>query len=166
MLFKKIYLFNVYEYTVAVQMVWAFMWLLGIEFRTSARSGWPKYLFIIIYKYTVAVFRCTRRGRQISLQVVVSHHVVAGIWIQDLRKSSQCFYLLSHRASPLSASFILYIHRRKLPTFNQLFISFSFSLSHLQGLSVCFSATLLTLLLPPCFWAFITHSLFPLSLSL
>jgi hypothetical protein len=36
-------------------------------------------LFIIIHRYTVAVFRCTRRGHQISLQVVVSHHVVAGI---------------------------------------------------------------------------------------
>jgi hypothetical protein len=64
------------------------MWLLEIEFRTSARSGqpcsmdlcslWPKDLFII-NKYTVAVFRCTRRGHQISLRVVVSHHVVAGI---------------------------------------------------------------------------------------
>jgi hypothetical protein len=38
-----------------------------------------KDLFIIISKYTVAVFRCTRRGRQISLRMVVSHHVVAGI---------------------------------------------------------------------------------------
>jgi hypothetical protein len=36
------------------------------------------YLFIIC-KYTVAVFRHTRRGSQISLQMVVSHHVVAGI---------------------------------------------------------------------------------------
>jgi hypothetical protein len=36
------------------------------------------YLFII-YKYTVAVFRRARRGRQISLRVVVSHRVVAGI---------------------------------------------------------------------------------------
>jgi hypothetical protein len=36
------------------------------------------YLFIIC-KYTVAVFRHSRRGRQISLQMVVSHHVVAGI---------------------------------------------------------------------------------------
>jgi hypothetical protein len=33
-------------------------------------------LFIIISKYTVAVFR---RGHQISLRMVVSHHVVAGI---------------------------------------------------------------------------------------
>ena len=32
-----------------------------------------------ICKYTVVVFRCTRRWSQISLQVVVSHHVVAGI---------------------------------------------------------------------------------------
>jgi hypothetical protein len=38
-----------------------------------------KDLFIIKSKYTVAVFRHTRRGRQISLQMVVSHHVVAGI---------------------------------------------------------------------------------------
>jgi hypothetical protein len=48
--------------------------------------GWlwffKKYLFIylfIICKYTVAVFRHSRRGNQISLQMVVSHHVVAGI---------------------------------------------------------------------------------------
>jgi hypothetical protein len=38
-----------------------------------------KDLFIIISKYTVVVFRCTRRGHQISLQMVVSHHVVARI---------------------------------------------------------------------------------------
>jgi len=36
------------------------------------------YLFII-YKYTVAVFRHTRRGHQISLQIVVGPHVVAGV---------------------------------------------------------------------------------------
>jgi len=40
--------------------------------------------------YTVAVFRHTRRGHQISLQMVVNHHVIAGIWTQDLWKSSQC----------------------------------------------------------------------------
>jgi hypothetical protein len=42
------------------------------------------YLFTIC-KYTVAAFRHSRRGRQISLQMVVSHHVVAGIGTQDLR---------------------------------------------------------------------------------
>jgi len=36
------------------------------------------YSFIIIYKYTVAVFTHTRSGHRISLQMVVSHHVVAG----------------------------------------------------------------------------------------
>jgi hypothetical protein len=51
-------------------------------------SLWPKDLFIIICKYTLAVFRHTRRGHQISLRRVVSHHVVAGIWTQDLQKSS------------------------------------------------------------------------------
>jgi hypothetical protein len=80
------------------------MWLLGI-FRTSAHSGQPcslqpKDLFIIILKYTIAYFRCTRRRRQISLRVVVSHHVVARIWTQDLWKSSQCSYPLSHLTRP------------------------------------------------------------------
>jgi hypothetical protein len=36
------------------------------------------YVFILC-KYTVAVFRHSRRGSQISLWMVVSHHVVAGI---------------------------------------------------------------------------------------
>jgi hypothetical protein len=31
-----------------------------------------------LYEYSVAVFRHTRRGHQISLQMVMSHHVVAG----------------------------------------------------------------------------------------
>jgi hypothetical protein len=42
------------------------------------------------YEYTVAVFRHTRRGRQTPLQMVVSHHVFAGNWTQDLWKNSQC----------------------------------------------------------------------------
>jgi hypothetical protein len=35
------------------------------------------YLFHVC-EYTVTVFRHTRRGQQIPLQMVVSHHVVAG----------------------------------------------------------------------------------------
>jgi hypothetical protein len=35
------------------------------------------YLFYV-YEYTVAVFRHTRRGHKIPIQMVVSHHVVAG----------------------------------------------------------------------------------------
>jgi hypothetical protein len=58
-----------------------------------------KDLFIIICKYTVADFRYTKRGHQISLQVVVSHHVVAEIGTQDLWKNSQCSYPLTHLAS-------------------------------------------------------------------
>jgi hypothetical protein len=42
------------------------------------------YIYIYICKYTVAVLRYSRRGHQISLQMVVSHHVVAGIWTLDL----------------------------------------------------------------------------------
>jgi len=43
------------------------------------------FLFIyFIYEYTVAIFRHTRKGHQIPLQIVGSHHVVAGIWTQDV----------------------------------------------------------------------------------
>jgi hypothetical protein len=45
----------------------------------KAVIGFLKKLFIIICKYTVAIFRGTRRGSQILLRMVVSHHVVAGI---------------------------------------------------------------------------------------
>jgi hypothetical protein len=45
------------------------------------------YLFDIYDEYTLAVFRHTRRGHQIPLQMVVSHHVVAGNWTQDLLTS-------------------------------------------------------------------------------
>jgi hypothetical protein len=38
--------------------------------------------------------------RAFLLRVVVSHHVVAGIWTQDLGKSSQYSYPLSYLASP------------------------------------------------------------------
>jgi hypothetical protein len=49
--------------------------------------------------------RCTRRGHQISLQMVVSHQVIAGSWTQDLQKSSQCSYLLSYLSSPSTLLF-------------------------------------------------------------
>jgi hypothetical protein len=61
--------------------VYYYTWLLEI----TACSLKPDFFFFlkiylfIICKYTVAVFRYTRRGHQISLRVVVSHHVVAGI---------------------------------------------------------------------------------------
>jgi glucan phosphoethanolaminetransferase (alkaline phosphatase superfamily) len=70
------------------------------------------YLFLKIYlficKYTVAVFRHSRRGSQISLRMVVSHHVVAGIWTPDLRKSSleEQLGALTHWAISLAPIFI------------------------------------------------------------
>jgi hypothetical protein len=66
--------------------------------------------FIIIHKYTVADFRCIRRGYQIPLRMVVSHHVVAGIWTQGLRKSSQCSYPLSHLVSPVHLFLYKYVY--------------------------------------------------------
>jgi hypothetical protein len=49
------------------------------------------YLFIICKYIVVVFFRHSRRGHPFSLQMVVSHHVVAGIWTQDLQKSSECW---------------------------------------------------------------------------
>jgi hypothetical protein len=40
-----------------------------------------------IYVNTVAVFRHTRRGRWIPLQMVVSHHVVLGIELRTFRRT-------------------------------------------------------------------------------
>ena len=37
-----------------------------------------KIYLLYLYDYAVVVFRHTRKGRQIPLQMVVSHHVVAG----------------------------------------------------------------------------------------
>jgi hypothetical protein len=78
----------------------------NIKLLESSLCVWVSFffkdLFIIICKYTVAAFRHTRRGCQISLQMVVSHHVVVGIWTQDFQKSSLCSWQLSHPSSPLS----------------------------------------------------------------
>ena len=45
------------------------------------------YLFLFIW---VAVFRHTRRGHWIPLQMFVSYHATTENWTQDLWKSSQC----------------------------------------------------------------------------
>jgi hypothetical protein len=56
-------------------------------------------------KYTVAVLRHSRRGRQILLQMVASHHVVAGIWTPDLRKSSRVLLSTEPSHQPSSTYF-------------------------------------------------------------
>jgi hypothetical protein len=43
-----------------------------------------RFIYFILYECTVAVFRHTRRGHRIPLQMVVSYHVVVGI---ELRTS-------------------------------------------------------------------------------
>ena len=42
---------------------------------------------LVICKYTVAVFRHSRRGRQISLQMVVSYIVVVGFELRTFRRA-------------------------------------------------------------------------------
>jgi hypothetical protein len=49
-----------------------------------------KIYLLFICEYTVADFRHTSRGHQ----MVVSYHMVPGIWTQDLHKNSQCFVWL------------------------------------------------------------------------
>ena len=42
-------------------------------------SGHVSNIYLVcLYEYTVAVFRDSRRGHQVPLQMVVSHHAVAG----------------------------------------------------------------------------------------
>ena len=67
---------------------WIPFWACRWTFFSSGSSPFP-FLFSV-YEYTVAVFRHTRRGHQIPLQMFVSHHGIAGNWTQDLWKSSQC----------------------------------------------------------------------------
>jgi hypothetical protein len=42
--------------------------------------------------------------------MVVSHHVVAGISTQDLQKSSQCSYPMSHLTCPQKLAFFKLVH--------------------------------------------------------
>jgi hypothetical protein len=44
----------------------------------TAVSPLFKKILLYVCEYTVAVFRHTRRGHRIPLQMVVSHYVVAG----------------------------------------------------------------------------------------
>ena len=88
--FKNLFIyFYVYEYTAAVQMVVSLHLIAG-NWSRNLCSLQPKDLFIIICKYTVAVFIYSRRGSQILLWMVVSHHVVAGNWTQDLCSVRPC----------------------------------------------------------------------------
>ena len=81
---KKIYLFYVCMSTLlAVLMVVSYHVVAGNLnsgplFAPVSPAHYSLRMYLIISKYTVAVFRHTRRERQISLLMVVSHHVVAG----------------------------------------------------------------------------------------
>jgi hypothetical protein len=56
----------------------------------KAKTTWSffsKDVFIVICKYIVAVFRHTRRGHQISLGMVVNHHVVVGFELRTFERA-------------------------------------------------------------------------------
>lgn len=45
----------------------------------------PRFIYLLLYTvFSLHVYLHSRRGRQISLELVVSHHVVAGDWTQYL----------------------------------------------------------------------------------
>jgi hypothetical protein len=66
-------------FVVAVLSYIASLWVFEMECCVGPISPFLKRYLFIICKYTVAVFRHTRRGCPISLQMVMNHHVVAGI---------------------------------------------------------------------------------------
>jgi hypothetical protein len=72
---------------------WSLPALLGWKEVTNIYMYFLKIYLCIICKYTVAVFRHSRRGQQISLRMVVSHHVVAGI---ELRTFGRAVSALNH----------------------------------------------------------------------
>lgn len=53
------------------------------------------------YVHECFVLMRNRKGHQITLQTVVSHHLGAGNWTWVLKKNSQCFSLISHLSIPL-----------------------------------------------------------------
>jgi len=53
------------------------LWVSVRGFVCYSKGFFKIYLFSI-YEYTVGVFKHTRRGHQIPLQMDVNHHVVAG----------------------------------------------------------------------------------------
>jgi hypothetical protein len=72
----------------------------GLKYHVLEHFIYLKDLFIIC-KYTVAVFRHSKRGHQISLRMVVSHHVVAGGFeLRTFGRAVSALYPLSHLTSP------------------------------------------------------------------
>ena len=87
--FSRLSVFSLYSRSYNVSFSFSFLVsFLNIYHILKYAFFFKIYLFIYC-KYTVALLRHSRRGSHISLRMVVSHHVVAGIWTPDLRKSSR-----------------------------------------------------------------------------
>ena len=65
-----------------------FIYLLYVKYTAAV---FRHFFFFSLWPHCLAVslFRHPRRGYQISLWMVVRHHVVVGIWTHDLQKSSR-----------------------------------------------------------------------------
>jgi hypothetical protein len=65
---------------------------------------WRSHIFLkdlyYVHEYTVAVFRHTRRGHQISYRWLWATMWLLGIELRTSGKSSQCSWPLSHLSSP------------------------------------------------------------------
>ena len=58
------------------------------------------FIYSCVWVLCLHVWLYARRGHQIPLWMVMSHHVGAGNWTQDPWKSSQCSWLLSYSLPP------------------------------------------------------------------
>ena len=69
-----------------------------------------KYFFVYLYIWALYVHLCVRGGHWILLQIVLSHHVGAGIWTQDLWKNShalRCWVISAALPCSFSYSFVV-----------------------------------------------------------
>ena len=130
------------------------MWFVGNWiFRTFACSSQPCSLrsaplvqsllapaqrFIYYYTYTVAVFRHNRKERQISLWMVVSHHVVVGFELRTFKRAVSAFTHWAIWPAPLISffRFILLCVYEGLPVWmfeNNVYVSLRWDLDSFKS---------------------------------
>jgi hypothetical protein len=60
-------------------VLFCFLFLLFFFLKIGFSFSFLRFIYLFyVYEYAIALFRHTRRGHQIPLQMVVSHHVIAG----------------------------------------------------------------------------------------
>jgi hypothetical protein len=106
------------------------------------------YLLLVIWGHCSCLQTHTRRGHQIPLQMVVSHHVVAGNWTQDLSEEQSELLTAEPSLQPPTILLIVtlpYANPIALHTHAHILIGVEFG--NMQGrLATCLILTVLFLL--------------------